>query len=106
MKRLIRDKGVFNCTFKTPYKCKIVNSKNEEITEWHHNKIAYLKSNNIVIAAIDISGKLILYKGWDENRTNLCRICKFTGTSTKEIKNMIKIKHSDVVIENKLKIIK
>lgn len=105
MKRLIKGKGVFNCTFKAPYKCKVVNTKNEEIIEWNHNKIAYLKSNNIVIAAINISGKLILYKGWDENRTNLYRICKFTGISTKEIKHMIELKHYDIIIERKLKLI-
>lgn len=105
MKKLVRNKGIFDCTFKVPSKCKIINSKNEKITEWKLNRIAYLKSNGVIISSIDIHGKLYLYPSWNENRANLYRICKFTGISTKEIKNMIAIKHCDIIIENKIKII-
>lgn len=106
MKRLIKSKGVFNCTFKSPNKCKIVNTKGEEVTEWKLNRIVYLKSNGVLIASIDTHGKLYLYPTWDENRANLYRICRFTGISTKQIKNMIELKHCDIIIENKLKVIK
>lgn len=105
MKKLIKGKGIFDCTFKVPGKCTIVNSKNKEVTEWKLNRIVYLKSNGIVIASIDIHGKLYLYPTWNENRTNLYRICKFTGISTKEIKHMIELKHYDIIIEHKLKLI-
>lgn len=105
MKKLVKNKGIFDCTFKAPNKCKIVNTKNEEITEWKLNKVVYLKSNGIVIASIDVYGKLYLYPTWNENRANLYRICRFTGISTKEIKHMIELKHHDIIIEHKLKLI-
>ena len=105
MKKLIRSKGFFDCTFKAPNNCKIVNTKNKEVTEWMLNRVVYLKSNGIVIASIDNHGKLVLYPTWNENRKNLYRICKFTGVSTKEIKHMIEIKHCDITIEHELKLI-
>lgn len=106
MKKLIKDKGIFDCTFRTSNNYKLLNSKNEEIDEWKLNKVVYLKSDSIIIASVDMYGKLHLYHGWDKNRSNLYRICKFTGISTKQIKNMIAIKHCDIVIENKMKIIR
>lgn len=105
MKRLIKSKGVFNCTFKSINKCRIINNKNKDITEWNINKIAYLKSDGIIIASININGKLTLYPTWNINKANLIRICKFTGISTKKIKNMIVDKHPDIIIENKMKLI-
>lgn len=105
MKRLIKSKGIFNCTFQSTNKCRIINKRNESITEWNINKVVYLKSNGIVIASINIDGKLTLYPTWNINRANLIRICKFTGISTKEIKVMIKEKHPDIIIENNMKLI-
>ena len=105
MKKLKRGKGIFTCIFKKISGCKLLNTKNEEITEWKLNKVVYLKSNGIIIASIDVLGKLHLYPSWNENKSNLFRICKFTGISTVQIKNMIAIKHCDVIIENKIKII-
>lgn len=49
MKKLIRSKGFFDCTFNVPNNCKIVNTKNKEVTEWMLNKIVYLKSDGIVM---------------------------------------------------------
>lgn len=106
MKKLKKSKGIFDCTFKASSKYKIVNTKNEEVFEWKSNKVVYLKNNGFIIASVDICGKLHLYSTWNENRANLYKICKFTGISTTRIKNMIAIKHCDVIIENKLKMIK
>ena len=105
MKRLIRGKGVFTCTFKKISGCKLLNSKNEEIDSFDKNKNVYLKSDSFIIASINVNGKLTLYPFWNKDKTNLIRVCKFTGVSTKEIKNMIAIKYCDVIIENKIKII-
>lgn len=105
MKRLIRNKGIFTCTFKKINGCKLLNSKNENIDSFDKNKNVYLKSDGFIIASININGKLTLYPFWNENRKNLVRVCKFTGISTKQIKNMIAIKHSDVIVEHKTKII-
>lgn len=105
MKRLIKYKGGFSCTFKKLNGCKLLNNKNKEIDKLDKNKVVYLESDNFIIASINVSGKLTLYPLWNKNRTNLIRICKFTGISTKEIKNMIAIKHRNVIIERKTKII-
>lgn len=105
MKRLIRNKGIFTCTFKKINGCKLLNSKNKEIDSFNKNKNVYLKSDSFIIASINVKGKLTLYPFWNKDRTNLVRICKFTGISTKEIKNMIAIKHSDIIVEHKTKII-
>ena len=105
MKRLIRGKGVFTCTFKKISGCKLLNSKNEEITSFNKNKNVYLKSDSFIIASININGKLTLYPFWNKDKTNLVRVCKFTGVSTVQIKNMIAMKHSDVIVEHKTKII-
>lgn len=105
MKRLIRSKGIFNCTFKSINKCRIINKRNENITEWGVNKNTYLKSDGIVIASINIDGKLTLYPLWNKTKANLIRVCKFTGISTKKIKNMIINKHQDIIIENNMKLI-
>lgn len=105
MKRLIKSKGVFDCTFKSINKCRIINKRNEDITELGKNKIAYLKSDGIIIASVNINGKLTLYPTWNINKSNLIRICKFTGISTTKIKIMITEKHPDIIIENNMKFI-
>ena len=105
MKKLIRNKGVFNCTFKSSSKYKTINGRNEIVNEWKQNKVIYLKSEGIVIASVDIYGKLTLYPTWKETRSNLINICKFTGVSTTEIRHMIKIKHCDIILKNEIKII-
>lgn len=103
MKKLKKDKGIFNTTFNCANNCRIVNTKNEDITEWGLNKIIYLKSSHMIIAAVDIMGRLHLYPTWKSSRANLIRICKFTGISTKDIKHYIAIGHSDIILEKKIK---
>lgn len=105
MKKLIRSKGVFNCTFKKISNCKLLNSKNKEIDCFDKNKNVYLKSDGFIIASINVNGKLTLYPFWNKNKTNLIRVCKFTGISTVQIKNMIAMKHSDIIVEHKTKVI-
>lgn len=105
MKKLIKSKGIFSCTFKQQSRSKIINNKNECVNEWKQNRIVYLKTDGIIIAAITSDGKLILYPTWNISKGNLIRICKFTGISTKEIKVMIMQKHPDITVENNMKLI-
>lgn len=105
MKKLIRSKGMFTCTFKKISGCKLLNGKNKEISSFDKNKNVYLKSDSFIIASINVNGKLTLYPFWNKNKINLIRVCKFTGISTVQIKNMIAMKHSDIIVEHKTKVI-
>lgn len=105
MKKLIRSKGLFECTFKKQSKCRIITNKNEVAESWKNNKILYLKVEGVIIAAITADGRLILYPTWNISKGNMIRICKFTGISTKRIKNMIVEKHPDITVEHNMKLI-